>query len=97
MSPSDKFLMNGKDNVLVGIRTEKIDQMYFYNRQKLSFVYETDYGLNLSADIKTESNRVAGNLHFIHVNNGVVEESFRTTECSVGLTYTPGQTYINTK
>lgn len=97
MSPSDKFLINDKDNMIVGIKTEKIDQMYFYNRQKLSFVYETDYGLNLSADIKTESNRVAGNLHFIHVNNGVVEESFRTTECSVGLTYTPGQTYINTK
>lgn len=97
MSPSDKFLMNDKDNMFVGIRTEKIDQMYFYNRQRLAFVYETDYGLSLTADIKTESDRVAGNLHFIRAADDVEVESLRTTECSAGLTYTPGQTYINTK
>ncbi len=97
MSPSDKFLFNDKDNMLVGIRTEKVDQMYFYNRQKLSFIYETDYGLQLSSYLKTESNRVAGNLHFIHLADGQEQTKFRTTELSLGATYTPGQTYINTK
>lgn len=97
MSASDKFLINDKDNVLIGIRTEKIDQMYFYNRQKLTFTYETDYGLNISSHLKTESNKIAGNLHFVHVNNGLEESQFRTTEYSLGVVYSPGRTYINTK
>lgn len=97
MSPSDKFLVNDKDNVLIGIRTEKVDQMYFYNRQKLTFTYETDYGLDVTSYLKTESNKVAGNLHFIHVDNGVEDTQYRTTEYSIGVTYSPGQTYINTK
>lgn len=97
MSPSDKFLINDKDNILLGIRTEKVDQMYFYNRQKLTFIYETDYGLNLTASLKTERDEVAGTLHFIHLNDGTEQQTFRTTEGSIGLTYTPGQTYVNMK
>jgi hypothetical protein len=29
----------------MSIRAQKVEQMYFYNRQKLSFVYETDWGI----------------------------------------------------
>ena len=97
MSPSDKFLRNNKDNLLMGIRTQRVDQMYFYNRQKLSFIYETDYGLNFSTSLKTESNEVAGNLHFLHLDDQPEQLRFRTTEWNVSLRFCPGETYINTK
>lgn len=97
MSPSDKFLINNKDNLLMGIRTQRVDQMYFYNRQKLSFIYETDYGLSVNTSLKTESNEVAGNLHFIHLDQQPEVQKFRTTEWNVSLRFSPGQTYINTK
>ncbi len=97
MSPSDKFMRNDKDNVLMGIRTERVDQMYFYNRQRLTFTWETDYGLHLTSYLKTESNRVAGNLHFRPVDGSEEIPKLRTTELNVGLRYAPGQTYINTK
>lgn len=97
MSPADKFLVNDKDNIFADIRTESVRQMYFYNRQKLTFTYETEYGLNLSTSLKTESNEVAGDLHFIHVDTGREDFKIRTTEWSIGARFCPGQTYINTK
>ena len=97
MSPSDKFLHNNKDNLLMAIRTQRVEQMYFYNRQKLSFTYETDFGLSLKSSLKTESNEVAGTLHFLHLDQQPEVQKFRTTELSIGLRYSPGQTYINTK
>ena len=56
MSPADKFLIHNKDNMFMSFRTQKVDQMYFYNRQKLSFVYETDWGLSFHTSLKAESN-----------------------------------------
>ncbi|MCR4994696.1 MAG: DUF5686 family protein [Bacteroidales bacterium] len=97
MSPSDKFLINDKDNLLMGIRTQTVKQMYFYNRQRLSFVYETENGLNLKTSLKTESNEVTGDLHFKHLHDGGETRRLRTTEWSVGLHYAPGQTFVNTK
>lgn len=60
MSPSDKYLLNNKDNIFMSFRAYDVKQMYFYNEQKLSFVYETDWGLSFKSSIKTESNEVAG-------------------------------------
>lgn len=97
MSVSDKFLVNDKDNLLAGIRTERVDKMYTYDRQKLSFVYETEGGLALSTALKAERDRVAGKMQFLRLSDGTEQESIRTTEYSVGLRYAPGKTYINTK
>lgn len=106
MSPSDKYLIHNKDNIFMTFRTTEVKQMYFYNRQKLSFMYETDWGLSFNTALKAESNRPTGDLIFkklptveqaaVGTNPGLVNR-IRTTEWSVGLRYCPGQTYINTK
>lgn len=97
MSPSDRFLINDKDNLLMGIRTQTVRQMYTFNRQRLTFTYETDFGLNIKAAIKAEEDHVAGDLHFFPLDMRPEVKSFRTTELSLDIHYTPGQTYINTK
>jgi len=106
MSPSDKFLSHNKDNMFMAFRTQKVEQMYFYNRQKLGFVYETDWGLSTEASIKAESNEPTGDLLFERMyDSGAANEAgnpsyvskIRTTEIKVGLRYCPGQTFINTK
>ena len=44
--------------------------MYLYQRQKFSFVYETDWGLRFDAGMRWQSNRTVGNLHYFKVNTG---------------------------
>ncbi len=44
MSPADKYLLHNKDNMFMAFRVQKVEQMYFYNRQRLAFDYETDWG-----------------------------------------------------
>ena len=106
MSPSDKFLIHNKDNVFMSLRTQKVEQMYFYNRQKLSFDYETDWGFSLNTSLKAESNRPTGDLVFKKMPGAVENPDadgneyvgrIRTTEFKLGLRYCPGQTFINTK
>ncbi len=106
MSPSDKFLIHNKDNMFMSFRTQKVEQMYFYNRQKLSFVYETDWGFSFNTSVKAESNQPTGDLVFkkmpglIDANASEADklvQKIRTTEFKVGIRYCPGQTFINTK
>lgn len=107
MSPSDKFLLHNKDNMFMAFRTQKVEQMYFYNRQKLSFVYETDWGFSIDTSIKTESNEPTGDLVFERMTSPQINENgegvkdlvrkIRTTEFKFGMKYCPGQTFINTK
>lgn len=109
MSVADKFLFNSKDNMIASIRTEAVPQMFFYNRQKLSFTYETDYGLAFKTWIKAESNTVAGSLEYVHWDPNVVNpvnatrgdyvdlRTIRTTEIHAAVEFAPGQVYINTK
>lgn len=106
MSPADKFLIHNKDNMFMSFRTQKVDQMYFYNRQKLSFVYETDWGLSFHTSLKAESNEPTGDLAFIKMpgatfnpapNGKEYVRQIRTTEARLMLRYCPGQTFINTK
>ena len=47
MSPSDKFLVNDKDNVFTAFKWAKVDKMMFYHRHKLEFEYEEEWGLRL--------------------------------------------------
>ena len=106
MSPADKFLIHNKDNIFMSVRTQKVEQMYFYNRQKLSFVYETDWGFSFNTSFKLESNAPTGDLVFMKMSGATINPSadgneyvtkIRTTEAKVGLRYCPGQTYVNTK
>ena len=96
-SVSDKFLKNSKDNLFVNIRTETVKMLYKNNKQRLGFIWETDYGLNFTTNIIAESNRPVGNLRFIHVNDGTEDYKMRTTEWNASVQFCPGQTYINTK
>ena len=96
-SVSDKFLKNSKDNLFVNFRTETVNMLYRNNKQRLGFVWETDYGLNFTTNIVSESNKVCGDLRFIHVNDGTEDFRMRTTEWNASVNFCPGQTYINTK
>ena len=106
MSPADKFLIHNKDNMFMSLRTQKVEQMYFYNRQKLSFVYETDWGLSFHTSLKAESNEPTGDLSFARMPGVATNlapdgkeyvRQIRTTEARLMLRYCPGQTFINTK
>lgn len=97
MSPADKYLTNNKDNIFESFRTQDVRQMYYYNRQKLEFTYESDWGLSYKASIKAESNRTAGDLHFIPLDGTPEVNRLRTTELSATIRFNPNQTYINTK
>ncbi len=97
VSVSDRFLKNNKDNIFVNIKTQRVNMLYKNNRQKLGFIWETDYGLNFSTNFIAESNEVCGDLRFLHVNGAPEEFKIRTTELNASVNFCPGQTYINTK
>ena len=96
-SAADRFLQNSKDNLFVSLKTEKVNMQYKTTMQRLSFTWETDYGLNFNTAFKLESNEVAGDLHFIHVTDGREDKTLRTTQWSAEVHFCPGQTYIMTK
>ena len=105
MSPSDRFIDTDKDNVFVALKWSKTNMMMFYNRQLLSFDYETDWGLRTTLNAKVERNEACGIMSFrtldqprrteFHkLGNG---EFLHTTEVTARLRYAPGETYINSK
>ena len=108
MSASDLNLVHNKDNIFMTFRASSQDKMYFYNRQMLSFVYETDGGFRFNANMFTQLNETAGELHY-YINNkaayglnefpGGIEEArqLRMSAASITLGWNPGVTYINTK
>ena len=98
MSPADRFLINHKDNALMAIRPKKVEEYYFYNRQTLSFKWETNYGLATEFQISTESNEPTGKLEFIRlIDHETKVNKIRTTDIKLGFDYRPGQSYVNTK
>ena len=96
-SVSDKFLKNSKDNLFVNFKTETVNMLYKNNKQRLGFVWETDYGLNFNTHLVAESNEVCGDLRFLPVEGSPEEHMMRTTEWKAEVRFCPGQTYINTK
>lgn len=91
MAPSDKYMPTDKDNVFTAFKWATVDKMMFYNRQKVAFEYEQDWGLKSTLSLKREENEAAGNLTFGPTNK------LNTTELSLQLQLAPGRTYINTK
>ena len=90
MAPSDKYMPTDKDNVFTAFKWTTVDKMMFYNRQKLAFEYEQEWGLKTLAYIKREVNEAAGNIEF-------GRQKLNTTELSLQLQLAPGRPYINTK
>lgn len=97
MSPSDLNLIHNKDNIFMTIRSSSQKEMYLYNRQRLTFNYETEAGWRYNARIQTQSNETAGQLHFFKVNTGEEVNKIRLTDAAAGITWNPGVTYVNTK
>ena len=95
-SPSDENLLHNKDNFFMTIRAATQDEMYLYQRQKFSFVYETDWGFRFNTSLRFQSNRTVGNLHYYHLD-GTEVKKIRMTDLNVGINYNPGVTYVNTK
>ena len=95
-SPSDKYLKHNKDNIFMTFRPVKVEQMYFVNRQKINFKWETDYGLATSFELRTESNRPTGKLVYEKMD-GTLVDKLRVSEVSLGFNYRPGQSYVNSK
>lgn len=88
MAPTDRFLDTDKDNVFAAMKWTSVERMMFYNRQQLSFEYETLWGLKSTLRAKTERDTPAGDIDFL---------PFRSTELYGELRFSPGEGYMNTK
>lgn len=104
-SPSDRFLDTDKDNLIVAMKWAKANKMMFYNRQQVTFDYETDWGLKATLYGKVEKNEACGDMSFATLDSPKREtfnklgnnEFMKTTEVTARLRYAPGETYINNK
>ena len=104
-SPADRFMDTDKDNFMVALKWAETDKMMHYNRQQVTFDYETDWGLKATLNGKLEENEACGAMSFrtldmprredyYRTGNG---EYIRTAEVTARLRYAPGETYINNK
>ena len=104
-SPSDRFMESDKDNIFIAMKWAETNKMMSYNRQKVSFEYETDWGLKAIVSGKMEENEAFGAMNYQTLDKPFVPnnsktgngEYLRTTEASIYLRYAPGETYINNK
>ncbi len=105
-SPMDKFLMTDKDNMFVGWKWATVDQMSYMRDATLTYELETNTGFSLKAMARWRNDEPGGNLQYWRNNGatpGVWDQSntlvkdITTTELSVSLRYSPGETFINTK
>lgn len=99
-SPSDKFLNVDKDNIFAALKWTKVRNQAFYKRQTLEFVREEDWGFGINGGFKFEEDEAAGNLFFKRLNETLEEGAhgkFRFSEMYLQLTFSPGQTYVNSK
>lgn len=105
MSPSDKFAVTDKDNVFTSFKVRKVDQMMYYRRVALNYQKEWMNGLKFEARVQRERDEAVGALFYQKLNgtpSPSLDESnynryFQTTDLRLGLTFTPGAKYVNTK
>ena len=104
-SPGDRFMDTDKDNFMVAFKWAETNKMMYYNRQQVTFDYETDWGLKATLIGKLEENEACGKMSFRTLDVAPREEfsrtgngeHIRTTELTAKLRYAPGETYINNK
>lgn len=106
MSPMDKYLATDKDNLFVGWKWTKVDQMSYMRDATLSYELETNAGFSIHAMARHRNDQPAGVLQYWKNNGekpGVWDQSntlvkdITTTELGVTLRYAPGETFVNTK
>ena len=109
-SPGDRFLDTDKDNFMVALKWADDHKMMFYDRHRITFEYETYWGMKATFGFKREESEAAGALSFRTLNQSCQDylsdyrqrrrgngEFMKTTELSASLRYAPGETYINGK
>lgn len=106
MSPMDKYLETDKDNMFVGWRWTKVDQMSYIRDAQLLYELELPTGLSLKAFARHRNDEPTGKLAYWK-NDGPVPgewseqntfvKDITTTELSFTLRYAPGETFVNTK
>ena len=106
MSPMDKYLATDKDNLFVGWKWTKVDQMSYMRDATLSYELETNAGFSIQAMARHRNDQPAGQLQYWK-NNGetpgqwdeknTLVHDITTTELGVTLRYAPGETFVNTK
>ena len=106
MSPMDKYLATDKDNLFVGWKWTKVDQMSYMRDATLSYELETNAGFSIHAMARHRNDQPAGVLQYWKNNGekpGIWDQSntlvkdITTTELGVTLRYAPGETFVNTK
>lgn len=105
MSPSDKFLPTDKDNVFISFKWTTVDHMQYYERFALNYDKEWENGLRFNIRMKRENNEPTGALFYQRLNGNLYpdasaenyKKNLITTDATVGITYQPGATWINSK
>lgn len=106
MSPMDKYLETDKDNLFVGWKWTKVDQMSYVRDATLTYELETNTGFSMKAMARHRNDQPTGELQYWR-NDGETlgkwsEQNTRinditTTELGLTMRYAPGETYVNTK
>ena len=107
MSPMDKYLSTDKDNMFVGWKWTKVDQMSYMRDATLTYELETNAGFSIKAMARHRNDEPAGGVLQYWKNDGNIAGSWddtntfvkdiTTTELGVTLRYAPGETFVNTK
>lgn len=105
MSPIDRFLPTDKDNVFVSFKWTKVDHMMYYETFRLLWDREWANGLRLKMQARRECDEPTAALFYQPLDGkgmpskdaSVWKKNFSTTDFTVGFSYQPGVTWINTK
>lgn len=101
MSPMDKYLSTDKDNMFVGWKWTKVDQMSYMRDATLTYELETNAGFSIKAMARHRNDEPAGGVLQYWKNDGNIAGSWddtntfvkdiTTTELGVTLRYAPGK------
>ena len=107
MSPMDKYLDTDKDNLFVGWKWAKVDQMSYIRDATLTYELETNSGFSIKAMARHRNDEPAGGVLQYWKNDGNIRgqwddtntfvKDITTAELGVTLRYAPGETFVNTK
>lgn len=105
VSPSDKFVSTDKDNVFTSFKWTDVEHMLYTRYARLSFLKEFENGFSYSLGAKVQRDVPTAKLFYqplaeettplADANRNI--HSLHSSELSIGLTYQPGVTWVNTK
>ncbi|MDR3119052.1 MAG: DUF5686 and carboxypeptidase regulatory-like domain-containing protein [Mediterranea sp.] len=98
MSPMDKFLTTDKDNVFIAWKMTTVDQMSYVRNMELEYEMETMGGFSVKTTLRHRNDEPTGKLQYLRNDAAATPvHDITTSEWEVTLSYSPGQTYMNTK